>query len=197
MFRSTCSSDRQSELMLPTKQSVKENNLIELPVKWGAEGVQNFVTYALLAFLGHLKEVTIGCWKHLRDLADGDRGIGRELDCPGSGVDFGSSRFNSLHCYLRVNCPPPHPMCWYWEARRLFRLCESVFFFAVSVHSVEDGQGFLSFRNLKTVITCLYSYDVLGLGWDAEERNHHQFCCMKLSSYNNFQKNVVNFSEDS
>jgi len=33
-----------------------------------------------------------------RDLAYGDRGIARELDCSGSGVDFGSSRFNSLHC---------------------------------------------------------------------------------------------------
>lgn len=104
-----------------------------------------------------------------RDLAYGDRGIRRELDCPESGLDFGSSRLNSLHCYLRVNCRPPPPpptstiLCVYIEKHAGYSDCVKVFF-AVVLHSVEDGQGFLSFRNLNTVIMCLYSYEVLGLG---------------------------------
>jgi len=108
---------------------------------------QKLSNVCIADILGPLKRGYDRLLETSRDLADGDRGIGRELDCPGSGVDFGSSRFNSLHCYPRVNCPPPphthtHTLSYVLILRSEKHVgysdCVKVFF-AVGVHSVEDG----------------------------------------------------------
>ena len=62
-------------------------------------------------------------------------------------------------------------------------------FFAVCLHLMEDGEGFLSFRNPKTIVTCLHRYECFGLGRDTVERTQSPvFLQMKLSFHNKSEK---------